>query len=204
MRSHSPPNTGAVTAAKSQRWPSKALAPQGAVPGHGARIRRPNRHISPGRCPRSGCWRSSVEIARTSGGATAWSRDVAVTSAAGGCARLRGLHRRRPPPGRGMLPLSQLGVCARRPTAPATRPTSDLPEAVGNPANSRTPPSRRCSREGSVRRFSSRPRARAVRDGAASGCAPCLHALRMRRGPEPTAPHGSRSRESRRRAWCRP
>ena len=65
-----------------------------------------------------------------------------------------------PPRGRGTQPPRQLGVCARRLTAQAARPSSDPPEAVGNSASSRTPPSRRCSREGSVRRLSKRPRAR--------------------------------------------
>jgi hypothetical protein len=42
----------------------------------------------------------------------------------------------------------------------------------------------------SVTRSSSHPRARVGRDGAASGYAPCSHALRIRRGPKPTArPH---------------
>jgi transposase-like protein len=45
----------------------------------------------------------------------------------------------------------------------------------------------------SVTRSSSHPRARVGRDGAASGYALCSRALRMRRGPKPTAPHGPTS-----------
>ena len=197
MRSHSAPitSTGAVTAAKSttaglrKLWHRKEQLPEIAagfadqtviyLPGDvlGLRVSDP-----------------ASKLLERRESATAWSRNVAVTSAAGTSARLCGSHRGCPPPGRGMLPLSPRGVCARRPTAPAARPSSDLSEAVANPANSRMPPSRRCSPEGLVRRLSSRPRAREVRDGAASGCAPCIRALRMRRGPQPTAPHGPRSR----------
>ena len=111
---------------------------------------------------------------------------------------------RTPPPGQGMPPLSRPGVCARRPTAPPARPSSDLQEAVKNPANPQMPPSRRRNPEGLATRPSSHLPAWAIRDTAASGCAPCIRALRMRRGPEPTAPHGSRRHVSRRRAWLRP
>src|ERR1700722_14667824 len=179
MRSHSPPitSTGVVTAAKSTTVAFESFATATAI----SHIARPDSQTKPSYISRavSSVWVLAIHRRNCSnvGGYTGLAHGRGRRKYGRDMRKFVGAYRRCPPPSRDMLPPTQRGVGARRPTAPAARPSSDLPEAVGNPANSRTPPSRRCSPEGLVTQPSLHLPAWVIRGTAASGCAPCIHAV---------------------------